>query len=148
MTPDRVVDAIDVTANCLPGLGSGSEDGAPDQFGFQGFEEGLDNARQLMQMQEAVYRRLVERVGHPSLVVHLPCTPDIQLQRIALRGRSQETGIERAYLVDLCAAINRRLEQLRSEAPDVVVVEVDTVRWTTPQILRLPLQWQESSSPP
>ncbi len=75
---------------------------------------------------EAVYRRLVGRVGHPALVVHLRCTPDTQLQRIALRGRSQETGIERAYLVALCAAIDRRLEQLRSEAPDLTVLEVDT----------------------
>jgi deoxyguanosine kinase len=75
---------------------------------------------------EAVYRRLVERVGHPRIVVHLRCTPDTQLQRIALRGRSQEAGIERAYLVALCAAIDRRLEQLRSEAPDLTVLEVDT----------------------
>jgi deoxyadenosine/deoxycytidine kinase len=75
---------------------------------------------------EGVYRRLVDRVGHPSFVIHLRCTPDTQLQRIALRGRCQETGIERAYLVDLCAAIDRRLEQLRSEAPSLTVVEVDT----------------------
>jgi deoxyadenosine/deoxycytidine kinase len=75
---------------------------------------------------EAVYRRLVDRVGHPTLVVHLRCTPDTQLQRIALRGRSQETGVARAYLVDLCAAIDRRLEQLRSEAPGLTVAEVDT----------------------
>ena len=52
--------------------------------------------------------------------------PDTQLQRIARRGRTQETGIERAYLVDLCAAIDRRPEQLRSEAPSLTVVEVDT----------------------
>jgi deoxyadenosine/deoxycytidine kinase len=75
---------------------------------------------------ESVYRRLVDRVGHPALVVHLRCTPDTQLRRISLRGRSQETGIERTYLVDLCAAIDRRLEQLRSEAPGLIVVEVDT----------------------
>ena len=75
---------------------------------------------------EAVYRRLVGRVGHPALVVDLRCTPDTQVQRIALRGRSQEKGIQRAYLVALCAAIERRLEQLRSEAPDLTVVEVDT----------------------
>jgi len=75
---------------------------------------------------EAVYHRLIDRVGYPTLVVHLRCTPDTQLQRIALRGRSQETGIERAYLVDLCAAIDRRLEQLRSEAPGLTVVEIDT----------------------
>jgi deoxyadenosine/deoxycytidine kinase len=65
-------------------------------------------------------------VGHPSLVVHLRCTPDTQLQRIALRGRSQETAVERAYLVDLCAAIDWRLEQLRSEVPSLTVVEIDT----------------------
>ena len=75
---------------------------------------------------EAVYRRLVERVGHPALVVHLRCTPDTQLRRIVSRGRSQETGIARAYLVDLCAAIDRRLEQLRSDAPGLTVIEVDT----------------------
>jgi len=75
---------------------------------------------------ESVYRRLVDRIGHPTLVVHLRCTPDTQLRRIALRGRSQETGIGRAYLVNLCAAIDRRLEQLQSEAPGLTVVEVDT----------------------
>jgi deoxyadenosine/deoxycytidine kinase len=75
---------------------------------------------------ESVYRRLVDRVGHPALVVHLRCTPDTQLRRIALRGRSQEAGVGRAYLVDLCAAIDRRLEQLRSVASDLPVVEVDT----------------------
>jgi deoxyadenosine/deoxycytidine kinase len=75
---------------------------------------------------EGVYHRLIDRVGQPSLVVHLQCTPDTQLQRIASRGRSQETGIERAYLVDLCGAIDRRLEQLRSEAPDLAIIKVDT----------------------
>jgi deoxyadenosine/deoxycytidine kinase len=75
---------------------------------------------------EGIYHRLIDRVGHPSLVVHLRCTPDTQLRRIALRGRSQEAGIERGYLVDLCAAIDRRLEQLRSEAPGLLVIEVDT----------------------
>jgi deoxyadenosine/deoxycytidine kinase len=75
---------------------------------------------------EGVYHRLIDRIGHPSLVVHLRCTPDTQLRRIALRARSQETGIERAYLVDLCTAIDRRLEQLRSEAPGLAVIEVDT----------------------
>jgi deoxyadenosine/deoxycytidine kinase len=47
---------------------------------------------------EGIYHRLIDRVGHPSLVVHLRCTPDTQLRRIALRGRSQEAAIERAYL--------------------------------------------------
>jgi hypothetical protein len=43
MTPDRVVEAVDVTADRLLGLGSRLEDGAPDQLGFLGLEEGLDH---------------------------------------------------------------------------------------------------------
>ena len=53
MTPDRIVEAIDVTADCRLGLGSRLEDGAPDQFGFQGLEEGLDH-------------RVVEAVSFPG----------------------------------------------------------------------------------
>jgi deoxyguanosine kinase len=75
---------------------------------------------------ESVYERLVARIGYPDLVVHLKCTPDIQLQRIARRGRAQETGISRTYLVDLCAAIDRRLAELRTAAPGLSVTEVDT----------------------
>src|SRR5688500_12164973 len=43
MTPDGTVKAIDVTTSRLLGLGSGLEDGAPDQLGFQDLEEGLDH---------------------------------------------------------------------------------------------------------
>ena len=43
MTPDGVVEAVDVLTNRLLSLGSGLEDGAPDQLGFQALEEGLDN---------------------------------------------------------------------------------------------------------
>lgn len=44
------------------------------------------------------------------------------------RASRQKPGgrIERTYLVELCAAIDRRLEQLRSEAPGLPVIEVDT----------------------
>jgi hypothetical protein len=35
--------AVDVTADRLLGLGSRLEDGAPDQLGFLGLEEGLDH---------------------------------------------------------------------------------------------------------
>jgi hypothetical protein len=43
MTPDRIVEPIDVTAEGVLGLGSGLEDGAPDHLGFQGLEERLDD---------------------------------------------------------------------------------------------------------
>ena len=43
MTPDRVVEAVDVTTNGRLGFSSGLEHRAPDQFGLQGLEEGLDH---------------------------------------------------------------------------------------------------------
>jgi len=44
MASDGVVEAINVTPKCVLGLGSGLENGAPDQLGFQGLEEGLKYA--------------------------------------------------------------------------------------------------------
>src|ERR671921_2225986 len=43
MTSDRIVEAVDVTPDRLLGLGSGLEDGAPDQLGFQALKERLDH---------------------------------------------------------------------------------------------------------
>ena len=43
MTPDRIVEAVDVTTNRLPSLRSGLEHGAPDQLRLQGLEERLDH---------------------------------------------------------------------------------------------------------
>ena len=43
MTPDRIVEAVDVTPDRVLGLGPRLEDGAPDQLGLQGLEEGLDH---------------------------------------------------------------------------------------------------------
>lgn len=39
MTPNGIVEAVDVTADRLPGLGSGLDDDASDQLGLQGLEE-------------------------------------------------------------------------------------------------------------
>ncbi len=43
MTPDRVVETINVTADRLLGLGPRLENGAPDQLRLQALEEGLDH---------------------------------------------------------------------------------------------------------
>jgi hypothetical protein len=43
MAPDGIVEAIDIPADSVLGLGSRLEDGAPDEFGFQCFEERLDH---------------------------------------------------------------------------------------------------------
>lgn len=44
MAPYGVVEAIDIAGNGLAGLGAGVEDGAPDEFGFDGLEEGFDHS--------------------------------------------------------------------------------------------------------
>src|SRR3954465_11450343 len=43
MTPDGIIEAIDVTGDGLLGLGAGLEGGAPDEFGLQRLEERLDH---------------------------------------------------------------------------------------------------------
>ncbi len=43
MAPDRVVEAVDISTDRGGRLGPGLEDGAPDEFGFQGLEEALDH---------------------------------------------------------------------------------------------------------
>ena len=43
MAPDRIVEAVDITADRELSLGSCLEDGAPDEFGFQRLEERLDH---------------------------------------------------------------------------------------------------------
>jgi deoxyadenosine/deoxycytidine kinase len=76
---------------------------------------------------EGVYRRVLARTGPPSLLIHLLCTPDTQLERIARRGRPEEAGaIGRGYLEDLCGAIDRRRRELLAEHPGIPVVEIDT----------------------
>ena len=44
MAPDGIVESVDVAPDRVLGFSPALEDGAPDQFGFQGLEEGLDNS--------------------------------------------------------------------------------------------------------
>src|SRR6516225_2712460 len=43
MAADRIVEAVDVTADCDRGFDPALEDGAPDEFGLEGLEECLDH---------------------------------------------------------------------------------------------------------
>src|SRR5271156_1590969 len=43
MAADGIVEAVDVTADCARGFDPALEDGAPDEFGLEGLEEGLDH---------------------------------------------------------------------------------------------------------
>jgi hypothetical protein len=65
MTLDRIVEPIDVTAEGILGFGSGLvwsrlEGGAPDQLGFQGLEDRLDD-------------RVVITVSCPNMEIAMPC---------------------------------------------------------------------------
>lgn len=75
---------------------------------------------------EAVVARMVGRVGHPRLLVHLTCAPRTQLARIARRGRPEEGGLGLDYLTGLCAAHDRRLAAFRIASPGTRVLELDT----------------------
>ena len=41
MTPDEIVEPVDIAANGLVGFLAGVEDGPPDEFGFQSLKERL-----------------------------------------------------------------------------------------------------------
>jgi deoxyadenosine/deoxycytidine kinase len=75
---------------------------------------------------EAVHGRMVARVGHPRILVHLTCAPRTQLERIAKRGRPEEAGVNLAYLTDLCAAHDRRLAGFAASSPATGRLTLDT----------------------
>jgi deoxyadenosine/deoxycytidine kinase len=75
---------------------------------------------------EAVHGRMIARVGHPRVLVHLTCAPRTQLERIARRGRPEEAGVSLAYLTDLCAAHDRRLAWFAASSPDTCRLTLDT----------------------
>ncbi|HYF55168.1 MAG TPA: deoxynucleoside kinase [Salinarimonas sp.] len=74
---------------------------------------------------EAVLARMVARIGHPALLVHLACAPEIQLTHIARRGRPEEGGLGLPYLERLRTALDRRLAAFRRESPATRVLTID-----------------------
>lgn len=71
----------------------------------------------------AVYARLIARLGQPTLVVRLRCATQVQLTRIAARGRGPEAGITGDYLTRLDRAIDAQLARLPE---GIAVLEFDT----------------------
>jgi deoxyadenosine/deoxycytidine kinase len=69
----------------------------------------------------AVYRHLYGQLPRPALIVHLTCDPQVQLARIASRGRPQEASIGIDYLAALNEAI---VKQLKDASVGVIVREV------------------------
>jgi deoxyadenosine/deoxycytidine kinase len=58
-----------------------------------------------------VYREVEKELGAPSLLIHLKCDPEVELQRIQERGREVENSITIEYLQQ----INTQLEKILNE---------------------------------
>jgi deoxyadenosine/deoxycytidine kinase len=76
---------------------------------------------------QALYDRLMDRIGFPSVIVRLKCAPATQLERIHRRGRNAERAIEQGYLVRLADKIDENLARLTQQR-DIPVVDIDTDR--------------------
>lgn len=59
----------------------------------------------------SVYREVEKELGAPSLLIHLKCNPEVELQRIQERGREVENSITIEYLQQ----INTQLENILVE---------------------------------
>ena len=57
-------------------------------------------------MYHRVHAALAEKIPLPDLTVYLSASVDTLMSRIALRDRSYERAMERAYIADLAAAYN------------------------------------------
>lgn len=100
---------------------------APVVFDFALFQvlgySDLSASREDRWAVEVLYQRLVERLGTPSLIIHVRCPVDVQLERIQRRGRPVELGIESSFL----AALNSRIaDRVCGFAGKVPVIEVDS----------------------
>ncbi len=73
-------------------------------------------------MYERVHAILAEKIPTPDLVVYLQADTDTLMERIALRDRSYERGISRAYIDSVRLAYERFFAEYR-EAP---VLAIDT----------------------
>ena len=56
---------------------------------------------------ELVHAALAEKIVQPALVIHLRATTDVLMNRIAVRDRSYERTMSRAYIDDLRVAYER-----------------------------------------
>lgn len=65
-----------------------------------------------------VYDVIRKEVGHPSVLIHLHCDPEIALSRIRRRGRSAELGITLEYLV----ALDDAIEAIMNASTDVTCI--------------------------
>ena len=69
-----------------------------------------------------VYSALAERITPPDLIVHLKATPDVAMQRIAMRDRAYERKMDRKYI----EALNDAYDSFFASYRSVPVLSIDT----------------------
>ena len=72
---------------------------------------------------EAVYQYVTEDLPPPTLIVHLECTPEEELNRVRNRARSEEKAIELTYLAALNKAIACAVDEVRAH---IAILKVDS----------------------
>jgi deoxyguanosine kinase len=70
----------------------------------------------------SVHEALAERLIKPDLIVYLRVDTDVAMHRIALRDRSYERNMDRAYI----EALNQKYEQFFGHQPKSEVLPIDT----------------------
>jgi deoxyguanosine kinase len=70
-------------------------------FGKDALFAGINLAGDELEMYHRVHEALAEKIPLPDLTVYLRASPEILMQRIALRDRPYERNMERAYIEQL-----------------------------------------------
>lgn len=70
-----------------------------------------------------VQEEIDQELGKPELIIHLTCAPEIALQRLRARGRSEENQISLDFLENLDNAILRRLAKV---AQGVKILDINS----------------------
>ncbi|MBW8827989.1 MAG: deoxynucleoside kinase [Burkholderiales bacterium] len=99
----------------------------------------LGDRRNHFAMMRTLKAHLYGQLPPPTLIVHLRCTPEVQLQRIAARGRPEEAGITTNYLASLNAAIEELLDDVRQHTP-VHTVDSDVVDFASDHLSAIALK--------
>lgn len=72
---------------------------------------------------ETVFDRVLEKIGHPDLLIKLDCPPEVELARIRARARPAEKSIGLGYLAELNRAAEGVLDDPRFRGQEVVRID-------------------------
>jgi deoxyadenosine/deoxycytidine kinase len=61
---------------------------------------------------ELTLNEVLTEIGPPTLLVHLECPAEVEMERIRRRGRNEENGVTVGFLSALNAAVSARVEAL------------------------------------